>query len=154
MERRRSSKDASGTPRTMYRGLDGYGKAICSETPVVSGLDMFVRGVVKRIREEKLSPADVISLLRGQPEEVTRQWSQEVIRSWMVLDKFWQWPLAFATNTTTRTCMMSVSQNGTLWLSDENAWTWACDEAERIHGYGSRLIDPEDLDRLASLIGS
>jgi len=129
---------AAAAPPQQHWGFTEGGKLFRSETPVTNACTNWVRLMIRQIREQYLTPADVVGRLRGQPEYIQKLLSPDVIANWSGIEKFWQWPVAYTSNSVAR-CLKQFGLQEPVWERDEHEWTRMCDRAEELSGAESRF---------------
>ena len=101
-------------------GFDASGKVMRSAVPIRNSATEFARFAVREIREQLLTPADFVSLLRNHPPECQALFSPDVVAAWCILDTIDGWASAMACTSLEE----HVRSLGSLWpwAKDSNLW--------------------------------
>ncbi len=121
----------------VHVGFRSDGSVIRSETPIENAITGQARELARLVAAGDTTPAEVVMGLTTRPEWFVKLWPENVVRSWMDLDRMEQWPCAY----TTSSLHQYVKHGGSavpLWLADENAWQERCDRWEQAHVAESR----------------
>ncbi len=89
----------AGGQRAEAQGHFGFaptGNVIRSEIPVTNAPTNFVRFLIREIREQLLTPAEVVALISRHPDNCHALFRRDVIQDWCVRDTLHGWASAQA----------------------------------------------------------
>ena len=115
-------------------GFRPNGSSYASHEPVDNQVTNFARHVLDRIRQEHLTPAEVVALVDEQDDELKMAFSVYVMEFWRKLPRYHLWARACHGNALENTLRAHGRGDQGLWATDPAAWAFQVRQAERARG--------------------